>query len=247
VGQIALGAGFPGDGVRFEFAGTAFSREPVVVVMAGQSGRPLAAAADAVTRKDFIVRLHDPWTGAPLDDGAGVDMRYVAIIPAAGSGIAAAAVDCVDGDTIAFARPFATLPVVVCSGYDAVEKATVLVSAAAVSVDSFRVSVRSLSGSPARARVSYIALVPAPDGSVYREVTIKGAAQTARQGTRVDFGTGYPTSPLGLLCSSISGGSAIAAAAGEQSNEGFTAHVAAPGGADPGETTFSWLGVSANH
>src|SRR5512137_1825148 len=132
IGQIALGAGFPGDGIGYAFSGVTFTGAPVVLVQASRNGRPLASAADAVTAKGFIVRLWDVTAAVPLEDGAGVDMRYVAIIPGKSSGVAAASVDCADGETVRFGTPFSAIPVVVCCGYDDALKAPVLVAATGI-------------------------------------------------------------------------------------------------------------------
>jgi hypothetical protein len=120
------------------------------------------------------------------------------------------------------------------------------VGASTADTGSFRASVRSISGAPTKARVSYIAVTPSSDGSAYRKVTIMGAVQTVRAGGRVDFGAGYPTSPLGLLCSVVVGGSAIAAAAGDQSDAGFTVLTAAAKGGDAGAATLIWIGIAWN-
>jgi hypothetical protein len=107
IGQVALGAGFPCDGLGFTFTSSTFTNPPVVVVQASRDGRPLACSADTESSRGFVVRLWDVTTRTPLDDGGGIDMLCVAILTADGSGIAAATVDGADGQVIRFAHPFA--------------------------------------------------------------------------------------------------------------------------------------------
>lgn len=211
VGRRAEGrAGFDAGRWFDQLSSATFARVPVIVVTAENNGTALIAAADIVTTKEFVVRLLEPSTSELVSGGNGVNMRSVAIIPDAKSGIMAGSASRNDGDTITFSSPFASVPVVVCSAYDTVRKTPLRACAV-------------------RGTVSYIAIAP--------------GILTVINGGLVPFGTGLPNSPLGLLCSASTGGTACAAAFDSQSDGGFNAVVAGDDGADPGKAGFSWVGV----
>jgi hypothetical protein len=242
-GTVAVNAGWPLSGAQFAFAPEPFAKVPVVVVTAERSGKALLAAADLVTTRDFIVRLVDPSTGELVGDGGGVEMRSVAIVPDAKSGIVAGSAPRADGDNVAFTAPFPSVPVVVCSAYDPVGKTPLRACALDVTRSSFTISLRNRDGSPGSGIVDFIAIAANPGGTKYKEVTIAAATLTVSQGGEVSFGPGLPRSPLGLLCSASADGVACAAGFDRQNDGGFTAVVAGDDGADPGKVTFSWVGV----
>jgi len=242
-GQVSVDHGWPLSGATFTYAKGPFPQVPVVVVTAQKNGIALMAAADMVTTKEFVVRLVEPSTGEFVGDGGGVDMRSVAIVPDAKSGIMAGSAPRADGDTVTFTLPFTSVPVVVCSAYDPVSKTPLRACAVNVTRSSFTISLRNRDGSPGSGTVDYIAVTPSPGGTKFKEVTIASGTLTVASGSSVSFGTGLPNSPLGLLCSASANGAACTAGFDAQNDGGFTAVAAGDNGADPGKVSFSWVGV----